>query len=273
MGTISFSKDPAGIGILTINRPHVRNALNWEAMERFSETIEQAHQDDDLKALVITGADGAFSSGGDLTELDNYLTRLDGVRLSNLMGNALKRLEQLPIPTLAAMEGPSIGGGAEIALACDMRVMAEKAKMGLLHIRLAIIPAWGGGQRLLRAVGYARALEWLSSGRVISAIEAHAAGLVNRICPEGKALESAIDLAKSITKHAHESVKAIKRILRAGLIDPAEVAASFERSEFPDQWASKEHRDASKKFMSRKNNEPVHSSKPTRQRQQVGQNR
>jgi len=273
MGTISYLKDPDGIGILTINRPHVKNALNWEAMESFSETIEQAHEDNDLKALVVTGAEGAFSSGGDLAELDNYLTRPDGIRLSNLMGNALKRLEQLPIPTLAAMEGPSLGGGAEIALACDMRVMAEKAKMGLVHIRLAIIPAWGGGQRLLRAVGYARSLEWISSGRVISALEAHATGLANRISPDGKALENAIELAKSITKHAHESVKAIKRILQAGLTEPAEAAASFERSEFPDQWASKEHEQASKKFVSLKKSKQVNSAKSARQSQQVGQNR
>lgn len=257
MGSITFTKDHSGIGILTINRPHVKNALNWEAMELFSETIEEAHKDNDLKALVVTGAEGAFSSGGDLEELDNYLTRPDGIRLSTLMGNALKRLEQLPIPTLAAMEGPALGGGAEVALACDMRVMAEKAKMGLVHIRLAIIPAWGGGQRLLRAVGYARALEWISSGRIITALEAHAAGLANRISPDGKALENAIELAKAITKHAHESVKAIKRILQAGLTEPADAAASIERSAFPDHWASKEHHQASKEFVARKNSKPA----------------
>lgn len=257
MGLINFTKDHEGIGILTINRPKVRNALNWEAMEDFSEAIESAHQDDDLKALIVTGADGAFSSGGDLDELDNFLTRPDGIRLTTLMGNALKRLERLKVPTLAAMEGPALGGGAEIALACDMRVMAEKAVMGLMHIRLAIIPAWGGGQRLLRAVGYARALEWISSGRIVSAIEAQAVGLANKLAPDGKALEGAIALAKSITTHAHNSVKAVKRILQAGLTEPPGVAESIEQSDFVDRWASPEHHQASKKFVSRKNSKPV----------------
>ncbi len=257
MGIINFTKDHNGIGILTLNRPQVRNALNWDAMEIFADKIEAIHRDKNLKSLIITGAEGAFSSGGDLVELDKYLTRPDGIRLSTIMGNALKRLEQLAVPTLAAMEGPAMGGGAEIALACDMRVMAEKAVLGMLHIRLAILPAWGGGQRLLRAVGYSRALEWISSGRIISAIEAQAAGLANRLAPEGKALEIAIDLAKSISVHAHNSVKAVKRILQAGLTKPADEAEAIERSEFPDRWASHEHHAASKKFVSKKKSKPA----------------
>lgn len=257
MGLINFTKGQDSIGVLTLNRPQVRNALNWDAMEDFSETIESAHNDDDLKALIVTGADGAFSSGGDLDELDNFLSRPDGIRLTTLMGNALKRLERLKIPTLAAMEGPALGGGAEIALACDMRVMAERAFLGLMHIRLAIIPAWGGGQRLLRMVGYARALEWISSGRIISALEAQAVGLANKLAPEGKALEGAIELAKSITAHAHNSVKAVKRILQAGLTEPPDVAESIEQADFVDRWASPEHHQASKKFVARKNSRPV----------------
>lgn len=257
MSLVQFSKIQDGIGVLTINRPHVRNALNWETMEVFSERVDRISKLDDLKALIVTGAEGAFSSGGDLFELDNFLTRLDGIRLTTLMGNTLKRLERLHIPTLAAMEGAAMGGGAEIALACDMRIMAEKAVMGLMHIRLAITPAWGGGQRLLRAVGYARALEWLSSGRIISALEAQAVGLANRISPDGKALESAIDLAKSITTNAHSSVKAVKRILLAGLTEAPKVAEAIEQDDFVEQWASKEHYHASKSFVSRKNNKPV----------------
>ena len=257
MGVIQFKKDHRGVGVLTLNRPHVRNAMNWEAMELFSEAIDTADEDDGLKALIITGAEGAFSSGGDLFELDNFLSRLDGIRLSTLMGNALQHLERLKVPTLAAMEGPAMGGGAEIALACDIRVMAEKAFMGLMHIKLAIIPAWGGGQRLLRAVGYSRALEWLSSGKIVSALEAQASGLANRIAPDGKALESAMELARTISSRAHHSVTAVKRVLQAGLNEPPDAAESIEQSEFVDQWASEEHYQASKAFVARKNSKPV----------------
>jgi enoyl-CoA hydratase len=252
MSKIMLSKSDEGIGVLTLNRPQVLNAMDWEAMESFAETVDSLHSENHLQALIVTGADGAFCSGGDLSELDNYLTREDGRRLSTLMGKALKRFEELPIPTLAAMEGPAIGGGAEIALACDLRVMAERAVLGLSHIRLAIIPAWGGGQRLLRLIGYTRAFEWLTSGRVVSAIEAHSAGLVNRLVPDGSALEHATEMAQSITKHASNAVKAIKSFLRAGISLPLDRAEALERSKFPDIWAAAEHIEASGRFVSRK---------------------
>lgn len=252
MDKITLTKTDDGIGVLTLNRPQVRNALDWEAMESFAEIVDSLHKENHLKALIVTGADGAFCSGGDLTELDNYLSREDGRRLSALMGKALKRFEELPIPTLAAMEGPAIGGGAEIALACDLRIMAERAVLGLSHIRLAIIPAWGGGQRLLRLIGYPRSLEWLTTGKVVSAIEAYSAGLANRLVPEGRAFEHAIEIAHSISQHARDAVKAIKSILRAGITLSAERAEALEHSKFPDIWAAKEHIEASKSFVSRK---------------------
>lgn len=252
MEKVKLTKTDDGIGVITLNRPRVRNALDWEAMETFAERVDSLHKENHLRALIITGADGAFCSGGDLTELDNHLSREDGRRLSALMGKALKRFEELPIPTLAAMEGPAIGGGAEIALACDLRIMAERAVLGLSHIRLAIIPAWGGGQRLLRLIGYSRAFEWLTTGQMVPAIEAYSAGLANRLVPEGRAFENAIELAHSITQHARDAVKAIKSVLRAGISLPAEHAEALEHNKFPDIWAAKEHIEASKRFVSRK---------------------
>lgn len=252
MDTVQFTKNDGGIGILTLNRPHVRNALNWNAMEKFAETIDRISDDEEMSALIITGSEGAFCAGGDLYELDSYLTRQDGRRLTTLMGKALKRLEHLPFPTLAAMEGPAIGGGAEIALACDLRVMAEKAVIGLSHIRLAIMPAWGGGQRLLHLIGYTRALEWLTAGRIVSSIEAHTAGLANRLVPDGRAFEYTLELAESITKHARRAVRTIKSILRAGIDMPAKEAEAFEREKFPEIWASAEHVKASKSFVEKK---------------------
>jgi len=252
MDTVELTINAGGIGILTLNRPHVRNALNWNAMEKFAETIDRVSGDKEMRALIITGSGGAFCAGGDLYELDNYMTREDGSRLATIMGGALKRLENLPFPSLAAMEGPAIGGGAEIALACDLRVMAERAVIGLVHIRLAIMPAWGGGQRLLHLIGYTRAMEWLVGGRIISSIEAHAAGLANRLVPDGRAFEHTLELAESITKHARQAITAIKSILRAGIDLPAEEAERFERDIFPDIWAAAEHVEASRRFVEKK---------------------
>jgi enoyl-CoA hydratase len=258
MASILFEVLDNGIGVITMNRPEARNALTWEAMESFSQAVDGAHAcEQDLRALVVTGAEGAFCAGGDLFELDAFPTRLDGARLAAIMGEALTRLEALPIPILAAMEGPALGGGAEVALACDLRVMAEGATIGMMHVRLGICPAWGGGQRLLRLVGYSRALEWMAAGRVFTADEALALGLANRLAPEGQAMDAAMDLAEDFSRQDPQAVRAIKRLVRAGVELPPGQAAAAERAEFPDLWAAPAHLEASAKFLARKNHRPV----------------
>lgn len=258
MASILFEVLDDGMGVITLNRPEARNALTWEAMESFSHAVDSAHAfENDLRALIVTGAEGAFCAGGDLFELDNYPTRLDGARLATIMGEALSRMEALPIPTLAAMEGPALGGGAEVALACDIRVMAESATIGMMHVRLGICPAWGGGQRLLRLVGYSRALEWMAGGRVFTAREALAYGLTNQIAPEGAAMQAATKIAATIARQDPRAVRAIKRLARAGIELPPLLAADRERAEFPDLWAAPAHLEASARFIARKNHRPV----------------
>lgn len=256
MPLIELDQSKEGIGLLTINRPHVRNALNWDAMHAFADAVETAHTNPNLRALVVTGSGDTFCAGGDLYELDGFPGRDDGLRLSTIMGNALNRLEELPCPTIAAIEGPALGGGAEIALACDLRVMAESAKLGLVHVRLAISPAWGGGQRLLRLVGYARALALLTAGKILSAAETIAIRLADRMTPDGQALEEAMDLAASFTSNDVSAVRAIKRLLRIGVTKTPKEAAIAEQLEFPDLWVAPAHVRASELFVNRKKNRP-----------------
>ncbi len=247
--SLLFEIDESGIGLVKFNRPEVRNALSWEAMQRFQQVTEEAHEAENLRAVIITGDARAFCAGGDLSQLHNHLSRVDGVRLMTLMGEALIRWAELPCPTIAAVEGAAMGGGAEIALACDMRVMAEDARIGLMHVRLAISPAWGGAMRLLRTVGYALAFEWLVAGRVLTGEEAHQYGLANRITPSGQALNAAYELASTIAANDPGAVSAIKRMLRAGrTLDPSSAAAA-ERREFPHLWAAPAHRAASESFV------------------------
>jgi enoyl-CoA hydratase len=245
-----------GLGVITIERPEARNALTWQAMDEFGACVEQAAAADDVRAVIVTGAGGAFCAGGDLFELDGYLTRLDGVRLATVMAEALDRLESIPVPTIAAIEGPALGGGAEIAMACDLRVMAEGASLGMMHVRLAISPAWGGGQRLLRLAGYARSLEWLAAGRVFAALEALEAGLVNRVAALGQALSEARSLARQMAAHDPAAVRTVKRVLRAGLAMPMAEALRLEREAFPDLWAGAAHRLASATFVASRNHRP-----------------
>ncbi len=245
-----------GIGQITIHRPAARNALTWRAMEAFGASVEQAHQASDLRALIVCGEGGFFCAGGDLFELDGYPTRLDGVRLSSVMADALDRLEALPVPTIAAIEGPALGGGAEIALACDVRVMADGAALGMMQVRLGIPPAWGGGLRLVRLVGYARAIEWLAAGRVFAASEALQAGLVNRAVARGGAITEAINLAQDFAANDAQTVQAVKRIARAASQLPPAEAMRVERETFPDLWAAPAHLEASAAFVAKRNHRP-----------------
>src|SRR3989304_7274593 len=155
---IEYSVNGDGIATLTVDRPEVRNALDWKAMDAFSAAMEAAYHSQDLRALIITGGGDTFVSGGDLKALSNYTKERHGLRLAVIMGKALERLRALPCPTIAAINGPARGGGAEIAPACDQRVMAEGADIGFVHARLGITPARGGGAPLLppfrRAVGF-----------------------------------------------------------------------------------------------------------------------
>lgn len=273
MSEIAFTLDYKGIGTLTLNRPHVRNGLGWSAMRAFAEAVEQAHAAarldpvhmdairlngasapdtrQPLRALIVTGAGAAFASGGDIQELQAFPSRADGLRLASLMGDALARLEALPCPTIAAINGPARGGGAELAVACDLRVIDEAADIGFVQSRLGIIPAWGGGQRLLRAIGYARALDLLATGRVISAAEAFALRLVNLVTAAGEALAAARRLAEQIAANPPAATQAAKRILRASLAHTDDEAMAAERAEFPSLWDTEFRREAVRKFLNR----------------------
>ena len=240
------------IAVMKIERPEVRNALDWQTMDAFREQVEIAHTITELRALIFTGSKDVFIAGGDLKTLHNYSSEQDGWRLARGMSAALDRLEALPFPTIAAINGPARGGGAEIALAFDFRVMAEGSDLGFVQVDLAIAPGWGTAQRLLRMVGYSRALEWLATGAVISAEVAHAYGLVNRLAPGGEALDEAIALAEQISARSPKALRAIKRMLRGGLSLPTATAEALEMAEFPPLWAADEHRQAIESFLNRR---------------------
>lgn len=250
--SINFIALEAGIMCLEVDRPQVRNALDWEAMQSLAETIEKAHQQPDLRALIVTGRGPSFIAGGDLKALHSSSTYQDGERLSQGMTRALERLEALPCPVIAAVNGPARGGGAEIALACDLRILEENADLGFVQISLGLTPGWGGGQRLLRLVGYSKALAWLASGRVLEANEALDHGLANAVVPPGQSLNYALESARRFAAHPAPAVAAVKNLLQAGLRLPAEQAARHEQALFPGLWASEPHLQAVQRYLNNK---------------------
>jgi len=240
------------VAVIRIERPEVRNALDWKAMQDFRSRIEEAHALRDLCALIVTGSDKTFIAGGDLKALHKYTSQEDGQRLSKVMSTTLNRLESLPCQTIAAINGPARGGGAEISLATDLRIMSTDADLGFVQIELGLVPGWGAGQRLMRLVGYSRALELLTTGCILSAEQALSYGLINTLTLPGEAQDKAIELGRDIAAHPIDAVRAIKRMLRGGLYLPPTTANFMEQSEFPPLWASEEHNRAVQRFFERK---------------------
>jgi enoyl-CoA hydratase len=240
------------IAILTINRPAQRNALDLATMHAFSEAVTCLATDSQLRAVIITGAGtDSFCSGGDLVELHKYSTDDDAHMMITLMGDALLALERLPVPVIAAINGYALGGGSELALACDLRIADEKARMGFVQAKMALIPGWGSGQRLLREVGYARAMDMLLTARVLQAPELLANGLVNQVVEAGSALDHALAYVEGFINHPLPVIHSIKVLLQAGLNQPYKAALQTERSLFPPLWAAESHIQAVEAFLNR----------------------
>ena len=169
------------IATITVNRPDKLNALNAATIDELHAAFGEAHRDDDVRALILTGAGAkAFVAGADIAELAT-MGPLNGIRVSRQGQDAFRFLETMGKPVVAAVNGFALGGGLELALACHLRVASSKAKFGLPEVKLGIIPGYGGTIRLPRLVGRGRALELILTGEMIDAAEAHRIGLVNRI--------------------------------------------------------------------------------------------
>lgn len=251
--TLTCSLDDAGVALLTINRPERRNALDTPTMHAFAEVVARLGADKRVRVLVVTGAGThAFCSGGDLRDLSTRLTADEGAAMVALMGDTLLALESLPYPVIAAINGYALGGGSELALACDLRVIDQAAELGFVHLRRGLIPGWGGGQRLLRHVGYSKALELLVRAQPLYADDLRALGLVSEVAPPGEALPHALALAHSAAKHDPAALCAAKALLQAGLRQPYAEALATERALFPSLWVGEAHLAATRAFIEKK---------------------
>lgn len=241
--TVRLSRE-GGVVLLTIDRPEVKNALDLETIEALSEIVEGLARDPGVRAVVLTGAGGAFISGGDLKDFLRLDAPQAGKQMARRMQSVLARLEALEVPVIAAMEGVALGGGAEVSLACDMRIASESARLAFKQVSLGIMVGWGGGQRLLRLVGRSRALRLLLTGAFLTAEQALKIGLVDEVVPPGEAVGAALGLAREIAAQPTRAVRATKRALHHGAELGRAEAAAFEAECFATLWGSPDHREA-----------------------------
>lgn len=228
-----------GLAVVTINRPQARNAIAPETMDQLEQAIEKA---DGAKALVLTGAgDRSFVSGGDLKELAKLRTEEQAAEMAWRMRGICDRLADFPGPVIAALNGHALGGGAEVAVAADIRIAAADIRIGFNQVSLAIMPAWGGAERLGELVGRGRALMLAGSGTVLDAVEAQRLGLIDRVLPRAEFDRGWRDLAKSL---ANGPAAEVKRVL-AG-VPAGEAVAAFARL-----WVGEEHWEAADRVLKR----------------------
>ena len=228
-----------GLAVITIDRPHARNAISLETMDQLREALDGAQG---AAALVITGAgDRAFVSGGDLKELSALRTEREAGAMAFRMRSILDRIADFAGPTIAVLNGHALGGGAEVAVAADIRLAADDIKIGFNQVALKIMPAWGGAERLVTLVGFSKALLLAGTGMILTAQEAQRCGLVDHVIPRESFAAESRKIAKAL---ARRPAGDIKRVMRGVTTDEA-VAA------FASLWVSDEHWAAADKVMKR----------------------
>ncbi|MGA2259825.1 MAG: enoyl-CoA hydratase-related protein [Acidobacteriota bacterium] len=189
-----------GVGVIKVNRPEVRNVLNWETWMEFEDVLKRLHADPAVRVGIITGAgDDAFIAGADVRMLKDR-TPQDAIDASKKVNEILLFMESMDEPVIAAINGWALGGGCELALACDIRIAGDRAQIGQTEVRIGIMPGYGGNVRLMRLVGAGRAKEMIFTGKVLKAQEAEKIGLVDRVVPHEKLMEEVMALAGLIAK-------------------------------------------------------------------------
>lgn len=239
-----------GIGGIVVNRPDVRNAMNRRVMEDLRAALDEFREDDGVGIVVLTGAgEKAFVAGADIGELRERTAR-DG--LAARMQRLYDEIEAYEKPTIAAVNGYALGGGLELAMACDIRIASENARFGLPETALSIIPGAGGTQRLARLVGKGRALEMILTGRAIDAEEAWAIGLVTKVVPQAGLMDAARETAGQILSKGPLAVRLARLAVQTGFETDQRTGLVVERLAQALLYASEDKREGTSAFVEKR---------------------
>ncbi|MDH3509588.1 MAG: enoyl-CoA hydratase/isomerase family protein [Gammaproteobacteria bacterium] len=240
-----------GVLTLTINRPEKRNALKMDLLDEIGASLTNFADDENLKCAVITAAgDRCFAAGGDLKELDSIRSPDDAEAMSKRGRQALDQVRRFPLPVVAGLNGLAFGGGAELAMACDLRVAVPQAEIGFLQAQLNVTTAWGGGIDLIVAIGRQKALELLLSAKRLPADEAYHLGLIDRICAAGQDLDDCLrEFLSPYLKRSGRVLRGFKALTAAYRRMAHEKLTAVEQEHFIASWTHVDHWDAVEKTM------------------------
>ncbi|MCF8568081.1 enoyl-CoA hydratase/isomerase family protein [Alicyclobacillus tolerans] len=238
------------VALIRIQRDEARNALNLALMNELVDTLECLDADETVRCMVLTGGEKAFAAGADIAEMADVTA--PAMKLLNQF-RIWDKIRFLTKPLIAAVNGYALGGGCELAMACDMIVAGEEAKFGQPEVKIGVMPGAGGTQRLTRNVGKARALEMLLTGNAISAERAWQMGLVNRVVATDKCVDEALRLAHEIAQQAPMAVRLIKESVLKALDTDIQTGMDFERNAFYLLFATEDKSEGMKAFLERRN--------------------
>jgi enoyl-CoA hydratase len=235
------------VGVLRINRPEAMNSLNTEVLEELLMAVEQVKNDQDIFVLVITGEGKAFVAGADISEMST----MDPVQARSFAEAGLKvfrEIESMEKPVIAAVNGFALGGGCELAMACDIRIASTKAKFGQPEVGLGVTPGFGGTVRLSRLVGPAKAKELIYTGNIIKADEALGIGLVNSVSEPEELMGAAMEMANKISSNAQLAVRYSKQSINRSFETDVETAMEIERNLFGLCFSTEDQKEGMKAF-------------------------
>lgn len=240
------------IAIVTINRPKALNALNSQTLKEIDFVLDEIENDDEVLAVVLTGAgEKAFVAGADISEMKDMNT-IQGRKFGYLGNKVFRKLENLYKPTVAALNGFTLGGGCELAMSCDIRLASTKAKFGQPEVGLGITPGFGGTQRLSRLVGLGMAKELIFTGKIVNAEEAYRIGLVNRVIEPENLLNDAKALANTIAAQAPIAVALSKAAINRGIQTDIDTALSYESEVFGECFATEDQKEGMTAFIEKR---------------------
>ena len=240
------------IATIYFNRPKALNALNNDLFDELDQALDQLMDNKEVRVLILTGTgDKAFVAGADISELAK-MNPLQAKFFSRKGQKVFSKIEALPMPAIAAVNGYALGGGSEAALACDFIYASEKAVFGLPEINLGLIPGFGGTQRLARLVGNNRAKEMVFTGKNISADKALEYGMVNKICPPETLMEDVLKTARLIASKGKVALRAAKEVIQSGTAADLETGCRIENDAFGMTMSSEDAREGTSAFMEKR---------------------